>query len=159
MGIFYRHLAIFSGHTVYNLLFLNYSVAQFFYETIHITQRNVTFVIFLHSCLFEIHLIVLQWMVFINQPSSASFLFIFGLFQTNKINFTTNLCEKCPSSIRCLDSNSRPWAYESPPLTTRPRLPSFAMIVPCFSDVLSIFCINHYLLWSVNNTILNALWS
>ena len=31
----------------------------------------------------------------------------FRSFQTNN-NFTTNICEKCPSSIRCRDSNPRP---------------------------------------------------
>ena len=30
---------------------------------------------------------------------------------------------KCPYSIRCRDSNSRPLKHESPPITTRPRLP------------------------------------
>ena len=50
------------------------------------------------------------------------FLFIFGLFQTNNTIFTTNQCEKCPSSIRRWDSNPRPLERESPPITTRPGL-------------------------------------
>ena len=29
----------------------------------------------------------------------------------------------CPSSIRCRDSNPRPFERESPPITTRPGLP------------------------------------
>ena len=29
----------------------------------------------------------------------------------------------CPSSILCRDTNSRPLAHESPPITTRPGLP------------------------------------
>ena len=31
--------------------------------------------------------------------------------------------KKCPSSIRCWDSNSRPLEHEPPPITTRPGLP------------------------------------
>ena len=48
---------------------------------------------------------------------------LFLSFQTNFTIFTTNKCEKCPSSIRCWDSNPRPSEYESPPITTRPGLP------------------------------------
>ena len=48
---------------------------------------------------------------------------LFSSFQTNITMFTTNLCEKCPSSIRCWDSNSRPSEHGSPPITTRPGLP------------------------------------
>ena len=50
------------------------------------------------------------------------FLYIFCLVK-NSLIFTPNKCEKCPSSIRCQDSNSRPTDYESP-LTTRPGLPT-----------------------------------
>ena len=48
-----------------------------------------------------------------------------GLFSSFLTNiFTTNECEKCPSSIRQWDSNSQPSSdYEFPPLTTRPGLP------------------------------------
>ena len=55
-------------------------------------------------------------------PSPVSFSFIFGLFQTNN---TTNQCEKCPSSIPCWDSNSRPSQCESLPITTRPGFRPF----------------------------------
>ena len=48
--------------------------------------------------------------------------FIFGLFKQT-LQFYNNVCEKCPSSIRYRDSNSQPFDYESPPLTTRPGLP------------------------------------
>ena len=66
-------------------------------------------------------------MFFLNGPYPASFSFIFGLFkQTNSSIFTTNICEKCPSSIRCWDLNPRPLEHESSPITTRPGLhPSF----------------------------------
>ena len=43
---------------------------------------------------------------FKNGPSLASFSFIY-VFSNNHCNLTTNTCEKCPSSIRCWDSN--PW--------------------------------------------------
>ena len=48
----------------------------------------------------------------------------FWSFQTNIITiFTTNKCEKCPSSIQCRDSNPRPPEREPLPITTRPGLP------------------------------------
>ena len=56
--------------------------------------------------------------------------FNFGLLRTNIItNFTTNICEKCSSSIQCWDSNPRPSEHESPPITTRPGLPPWLTIV------------------------------
>ena len=70
-----------------------------------------------------------------NGPSTASFSFIFGLFQTNnKTIFTTNQCEKCPSSIRCWDLNPRPSKHESHPPSTGPGLPPkyFVFFVPKF---------------------------
>ena len=48
---------------------------------------------------------------------------LFSSFQTQFTIFTTNKFEKCPSSIRCWDSNSRSLEHESPPITTRPGLP------------------------------------
>ena len=61
--------------------------------------------------------------VFLKGPFSSSLSFIFGLFKhiiqiLQQINV-----KKCPYSIRCRDSNSQPFDYESP-LTTRPGLPS-----------------------------------
>ena len=47
---------------------------------------------------------------------------LFSSFQTNITIFTTNICEKCPSSIQCCDSNPQPSRHESPPITTRPGL-------------------------------------
>ena len=44
--------------------------------------------------------------------------------------YNNNICEKCPSSIRCQDSNQRPSERESLPITTRPGLPE-----NCFSLV------------------------
>ena len=44
----------------------------------------------------------------------------FRSFWTNITIFTTNICEKCPSSKWCRDSNSWPLECESLPITTRP---------------------------------------
>ena len=46
---------------------------------------------------------------------------VFGLFITI---FTTNICEKSPSSIWCGYLNPRPSEHESPPITTRPMAPA-----------------------------------
>ena len=48
---------------------------------------------------------------------------LFLSFQTNITIFTTNKCEKCPSSIRSWDSNPQPSEHESPPITTTQGLP------------------------------------
>ena len=48
----------------------------------------------------------------------------FCLFKHTLQSFTTNICEKCSSSIECQNLNSRPLEHESPPITTRPRLPA-----------------------------------
>ena len=57
------------------------------------------------------------------------FLFIFGLFKQTSLQFLQQICEKCPSSIRCRDSNPRPLKRESLPFTTRPGLPPWAQTV------------------------------
>ena len=49
-------------------------------------------------------------------------LHLFSSFQTHITNFTTNKCEKCPSSTRCRDSNPQPPEREPLPITTRPGL-------------------------------------
>ena len=46
----------------------------------------------------------------------------FRLFQTNITIFTTNNCEKCPSSKWCWDSNPQPFEHVSSPITTGPGL-------------------------------------
>ena len=68
--------------------------------------------------------------VFKNGPTPASFIGYFRSFQT-KIStvFTANLCEKCPSNIRCWDLNPWPSEHESPPITTRPRLPTCIVVL------------------------------
>ena len=49
--------------------------------------------------------------------------------QTHITIFTTNKCEKCPSSTQRRDLNSQPLEHESPPITTRPGLPAVPMII------------------------------
>ena len=61
------------------------------------------------------------------------FSFIF-VFQTH-IYFTTNrYVKKCPSSIWCWDSNSRPLEHESPSITNRPGLPPMSMCISGFEN-------------------------
>ena len=52
---------------------------------------------------------------------------LFSVFSKKHYNFHNKYVrKKCPSSIRCRDSNSQPSYYESPPLTSRPKL------APCY---------------------------
>ena len=49
---------------------------------------------------------------------------LFSVFFKQTIQFLQQIyVKKCPSSIRCRDSNPRPLECESPPITTRPGLP------------------------------------
>ena len=58
-----------------------------------------------------------------NWPAPASYSFIFGLFKQT-IQFLQQIfMKKCPSSIRCRDSNPRPLESESLPISTRQGLP------------------------------------
>ena len=51
-------------------------------------------------------------------------LFIYFHFFKHTLQFLQQInVKKCPSSIRCQDSNSRPLEHESPPITTRSGLP------------------------------------
>ena len=62
------------------------------------------------------------------QPLDSFFVY-FWSFQTNIITiFTTNMCEKCPFSMRCWDLNLRPLQHEPPPITTRPGLSTTLLI-------------------------------
>ena len=61
--------------------------------------------------------------------------YLFSSFQTHITIFTINKCVKCPSSLRCRDSNSRPLAHESHPITTRPELlTDFLFCLHTFED-------------------------
>ena len=66
--------------------------------------------------------------IFKKWANSGLFFVYFRSFSNkHHYNFTTNICEKCPSSIRCRDSNPRPSECESLPFTTRPGLQFLAM--------------------------------
>ena len=88
------------------------------------------------SCCLKPFLKCLNWSIpafypFKNGPTPASFWFIFGLFKQT-IQFYKNICEKCPSSKWCRDSNPRPSERESLPITTRPGLPLSGQFIFCF---------------------------
>ena len=59
---------------------------------------------------------------FFKWANPGLFFILFLFFQTHITIFTTNKCEKCPSSIQCQDSNLQPLELDSPTITTRPGL-------------------------------------
>ena len=65
------------------------------------------------------------------QPRPLFHLFL--SFQTTLQILQQINVKKCPSSIRCWDSNSRPLEHESPPITTRPGLPPHNRIISSWS--------------------------
>ena len=75
--------------------------------------------------------------VFLKMGQPRPLFRLFSSFQTNITIFTTNKCEKCPSSIRRQDLNSQPSDYESPPLTTRLGLP-YLLSCQCLIKILSV---------------------
>ena len=62
---------------------------------------------------------------FLNMGQPRPLFHLFSSFQTNITIFTTNKCEKSPSSMWHRDLN--PWhlEHEPPPITTRPGLPPY----------------------------------
>ena len=69
--------------------------------------------------------------------NESNFLRIFLLFfkmghPLHLFVFSKHQCKKCPSSIRCWISNSRPLEHQSSPITTRPRLPPELYNFWCF---------------------------
>ena len=64
------------------------------------------------------------WPLFFKKWANPGFFFVyFWSFHTTNTIFSTNQCEKCPSSIQHWDSNPWPFKHESSPITTRPGLP------------------------------------
>ena len=59
----------------------------------------------------------------IKWANPSLFYHLFSSFQKLITIFTTNKCEKCPSSIRSRDLNSQLLEHESTPITIRPGLP------------------------------------
>ena len=56
------------------------------------------------------------------------FFVYFQSFSNKQYNFYKKYVKKCPSSIRCRDSNPRPLKREAFPITTRPGLPPFRRV-------------------------------
>ena len=63
-----------------------------------------------------------SWSLKMDQPRSLFLLFLVFLYKNFKFLHQIYV-KKCPSSIRCRDSNPRPLECESLPITTRPGLP------------------------------------
>ena len=83
---------------------------------------------------------------FLKRANPGLFFFSFYLFK-HVTNFTTDTFgEKCPSSIRCRDSNSWPLEHEPPPITTRPGLPPKKFETFLFLRITSTY-FSKYLSW------------
>ena len=78
---------------------------------------------FFNQCNLYADLIPIFLALFLKKGYPRPLFRLFSSFQTNITNLTTDISEKCPSSIWCRDSNPQPSEQESPPLTTRPGLP------------------------------------
>ena len=111
---------------LYPYLYFHFSVPIKYFPSVN---TYICMYIYVYTCVYRYTYktylcILLSIYVFLNGPSPASFSFIFGLFQTNINTILQQInVKKCPSSIRCRDSNPRPLECESPPITTRPGLP------------------------------------
>ena len=79
---------------------------------------------------------MVQWLVYKhsyntfckNGPTSVSFSFIFGLFQTNVTFLQQINVKKYPSSIQCWHLNPQPFDHESPNITTTPGQPNLTQV-------------------------------
>ena len=92
--------------------------------------------------------LLFTWLLFFkNGPIPASFC-LFSVFSNKQYNFTTNQCEKCPTSIRCRDLNPQPFEHESSTIATRPGLllPSSSRF---FVLILSTRSINSVTRWKI----------
>ena len=86
-----------------------------------------------NSCL---HLLFVFLIQFFKWANPGLFFIYFRVFKHTLQIFTTNTnVKKCPSTMRCRDSNSGPLEHELPPITTRPGLPPNK-----FFGLFSIFC-------------------
>ena len=83
---------------------------------------TLLFYLFLFGCI--------CWFFLKKWANPGLFYHWFSVFSNINTIFATNICEKCPSSMQCRDSNTRPLEHESPPITTSPGLPpSFAVFI------------------------------
>ena len=107
---------------------------------------------------------------FFKWANPGLFFVYFRSFQTNNTNFTINV-KKCPSSIQSWDSNPRPYAPESSPITTRPGPPTsfyfylqenaatiatldmlFAETRKCRKQVWRLFCLQRFFQFFINKS-------
>ena len=108
LGNFYRHLAIFTGHTVQYEEQIKWLLPWMTW--LFLMQNNPDFFALMR------HVYFFKW------ANPGLFIVYFWSFQTI---FTTNQYEKmseCPSNIRHRDSIPRPFEHASSPITTRPIL-------------------------------------
>ena len=64
------------------------------------------------------------------------FFCLFSVFSDKHFKFLQQIyVKKCPSRIWCRDSNPRPLECESPPITTRPGLPSKDIFLTTISPI------------------------
>ena len=82
-----------------------------------------------HTRLTDYCFLVHACYVFLKKWATRPFFVYFRLFKQTLQNFTSNICEKCPSSIQYRDLNPQPSVHESSPITTRPGLPPLSMHV------------------------------
>ena len=76
-------------------------------------------------CLFSFPSSTNRYDGFFKWANPGLFFIYFRLFK-HALQFLQQInVNKCPSSIRCRDSNSQPLEHESPPITTRPGLPPY----------------------------------
>ena len=76
-----------------------------------------------------------QMCVFLKTGQLRPLFILFSSLQTHITIFTTKKCGKCPSSIECRDSKSRPLQHESSPKTMVPQMCSSQDNSKCFSLV------------------------
>ena len=83
-----------------------------------------------HSKLTIFFLYLFLYSYFMSYPFNPGLFFVYFRSFSNKhhYNFYNKyMRKKCPSSIRCRDSNPRPSKRESLPFTTRPGLPPWKL--------------------------------
>ena len=72
-------------------------------------------------------------LLFLKMGQPRPLFHLFRLFKNTLKFLQLIIVKKCPTNIRCQDSNSRPLEHESPPITTRPGLPPFVSTLLAFT--------------------------
>ena len=138
------HTSSFSSVNLHVPSYTSFIGAQWHYGLTWVKKHQITFDLvttadvmnkFLHSIVLTVCSDIFKlWQMC--KAAQHNFMFFYtwaiaGLFfvsfrsfsNKHQNNFTSNQCEKCPSSIWHWDSNPRPSERESPPITPRPGLP------------------------------------